>query len=119
MELSNKQGENIDKLMEHIKNKQLAIIKSLENRKLFILFMSSALAPEPDFGDEQMGLHGLHLFHSPQSTGAKDLKVEDGISLKVRYTPIHTYYTCPQLCTSRNKEITSSKRNPSRHLSKA
>lgn len=83
VELSNKQGENIDKLIEYIKNKQLAIIKCLEDRGFFILLTSSALTPEPDFGDEQMGLHGLHLFHSPQSTGAKDLKVEDDISLKV------------------------------------
>lgn len=83
VELSNKQGENIDKLIEYIKNKQLAIIKCLEDRGFFILLTSSALTPEPDFGDEQMSLHGLHLFHSPQSTGAKDLKVEDNISLKV------------------------------------
>ncbi|XP_051007394.1 protein TASOR 2 [Acomys russatus] len=83
VELSNKQGQNIDKLMEYIKNKQLAIIKCLEDKGFFILLTSSALIPEPDYGDEQMGLHGLHLFHSPQSAGVKDLKVEDGISLKV------------------------------------
>ncbi|KAL1784676.1 FAM208B isoform X1 [Sigmodon hispidus] len=83
VELSNKQGENTDKLVEYIKNKQLAIIKCLEDRGFFILLTSSALTPEPDFGDEQTGLHGLHLFHSPQSAGAKDLKVEDDISLKV------------------------------------
>ena len=81
--------------MEHIKNKQLAIIKCLEDREFFILLTSSALTPEPDFGDEQMGLHGFHLFHSPQLTGTKELKVEDGISLRVRYIPTHTYYTCP------------------------
>ncbi|XP_073912826.1 protein TASOR 2 isoform X3 [Castor canadensis] len=83
VELSNKQGKNIDKLTEYIKNKQLAIIKCLEDRGVFILLTSSALIPEPDFGDEQMGLHGLHLFHSPLSTGVKDLKGEDDISLKV------------------------------------
>ncbi|CAO2595078.1 Protein TASOR 2, partial [Lemmus lemmus] len=95
VELSNKQGENIDKLIEYIKNKQLAIIKCLEDRDFFILLTSSALLPEPDFGDEQMGLHGLHLFHSPQSTGAKDLKVEDGISLKV--IPIIPTLSCALL----------------------
>ncbi|XP_076795524.1 protein TASOR 2 isoform X3 [Arvicanthis niloticus] len=83
VELTNKQGENIDKLMEYVKNKELALIKCLENRSFFILLTSSALTPEPDFGDEQMGLHGLHLFHAPQSAGTKDLKIEDGISLKV------------------------------------
>lgn len=95
VELSNKQGENIDKLTEYIKNKQLAIIKCLEDRGFFILLTSSALTPEPDFGDEQMGLHGLHLFYSPQSTGAKDLKVEDGISLKV--IPILPALSCALL----------------------
>ncbi|XP_012520382.1 PREDICTED: protein FAM208B [Propithecus coquereli] len=30
-----------------------------------------------------MGLHGLHLFHSPPSAGVKDLKVEDDISIRV------------------------------------
>ncbi|XP_057642882.1 protein TASOR 2 isoform X2 [Chionomys nivalis] len=95
VELSNKQGENIDKLIEYIKNQQLAIIKCLEDREFFILLTSSALTPEPDFGDEQMGLHGLHLFHSPQSTGAKDLKVEDDISLKV--IPIIPALSCALL----------------------
>ncbi|XP_028625735.1 protein FAM208B isoform X2 [Grammomys surdaster] len=83
VELTNKQGEHIDKLMEYVKNKELALIKCLEDRSFFILLTSSALTPEPDFGNEQMSLHGLHLFHAPQSAGAKDLKVEDGISLKV------------------------------------
>ncbi|KAM7330546.1 hypothetical protein ACRRTK_009735 [Alexandromys fortis] len=43
-----------------------------------------SLTPEPDFGDEQMGLHGFHLFHAPQLTGTKELKVEDGISLRTQ-----------------------------------
>ncbi|XP_058388344.1 protein TASOR 2 isoform X1 [Diceros bicornis minor] len=83
VELSNKQGEKIDKLTEYIKNKQLAIIKCLEERGFFILLTSSALISETNFGDERMGLHGLHLFHSSPSTGLKDLKVEDDVSLKV------------------------------------
>ncbi|KAM4812307.1 protein TASOR 2 isoform X2 [Urocitellus parryii] len=83
VELSNKQGERIDKLTEYIKNKQLAIIKCLEDRGFFILLTSSALIPEPNLGGEQIGLHGLYLFHSHLSTGVKDLKVEDDISLKV------------------------------------
>ncbi|XP_047375803.1 protein TASOR 2 isoform X5 [Sciurus carolinensis] len=84
VELSNKQGERIDKLTDYIKNKQLAIIKCLEDRGFFILLTSSALIPEPtNFVGEQMGLHGLYLFHSHLSTGVKDLKIEDDISLKV------------------------------------
>ncbi|XP_031215264.1 protein TASOR 2 isoform X4 [Mastomys coucha] len=82
VELTNKR-ENINNLMEYIKNKELALIKCLENRSFFILLTSSALTPEQDVGGEQMGLHGLHLFHAHQTAGAKDLKVEDGISLKV------------------------------------
>nr|KAF6389124.1 transcription activation suppressor family member 2 [Myotis myotis] len=83
VELSNKQGDKIDKLTEVIKNKQLALIKCLENREVFILLTSSALISETNFGDEQMALHGLHLFHSSLSAGLKDLRVEDDISLKV------------------------------------
>ncbi|XP_054447132.1 protein TASOR 2, partial [Pteronotus mesoamericanus] len=95
VELSNKQGEKIDKVTEVIKNKQLALIKCLEDREVFILLTSSALISETNFGDEQMGLHGLHLFHSSLSTGLKDLKVEDDISLKV--VPILPALNCALL----------------------
>ncbi|XP_057354138.1 protein TASOR 2 isoform X16 [Manis pentadactyla] len=68
VELSNKQGDKIDKLTKYIQNKQLAIIKCLEDRGFFILLTSSALISETNFGDDQMGLHGLHLLHSSPST---------------------------------------------------
>eukprot|EP00074_Homo_sapiens_P067386 XP_011517822.1 protein FAM208B isoform X8 [Homo sapiens] len=100
VELSNRQGENIDKLTECIKNKQLAIIKCLEDRGFFILLTSSALLSEPDFGGKQMGLHGLHLFRSPLSTGVKDLKVEDDISMKV--IPILSTLNCALLETKKS-----------------
>ncbi|XP_025252010.1 protein FAM208B isoform X2 [Theropithecus gelada] len=100
VELSNRQGENIDKLTEYIKNKQLAIIKCLEDRGFFILLTSSALLSEPDFGGKQMGLHGLHLFHSPLSTGVKDLKVEDDISMKL--IPILPALNCALLETKKS-----------------
>ncbi|XP_053428918.1 protein TASOR 2 isoform X2 [Nycticebus coucang] len=83
VELSNRQGENIDKLTEYIKKNQLAIIKCLEDRGVFILLTSSALTSESDFEAEQMGLHGLHLFHFPLTAGVKDVKAEDDISMKV------------------------------------
>lgn len=61
-----------------------AIIKCLEDREFFILLTSSALMYETGFREEQTGLHGLHLFHSPPpAAGLTDLKVEDNISLKV------------------------------------
>ncbi|XP_032114099.1 protein TASOR 2 isoform X6 [Sapajus apella] len=100
VELSNRQGENIDKLTECIKNKQLAIIKCLEDRGFFILLTSSALLSEPDFGGKQMGLHGLHLFHSPRSAGVKDLKVEDDVSVKV--IPILPALNCALLETKKS-----------------
>ncbi|XP_006862852.1 PREDICTED: protein FAM208B [Chrysochloris asiatica] len=83
VELSNKQGEKIDKLTEYIKNEELAIIKCLEDGGFFIVLTSSALISDIDFEDKQNGLHGLHLFHSSTSAGTKDLKVEDGISMKL------------------------------------
>ncbi|XP_029096644.1 protein FAM208B-like [Monodon monoceros] len=69
VKLSNKQGEKVDKLTEYIKREQLAIVKCLEDREFFILLTSSALMSETSFGEEQMGLHGLHLFHSSPSAG--------------------------------------------------
>ncbi|XP_060048379.1 protein TASOR 2 isoform X3 [Erinaceus europaeus] len=83
VELSNKQGKKIDKLTKFMKNKQLAIIKSLEDRGFFILLTSSALISETDFGDRHTDLWGLHLFHSPLLPGLNVLKVENDISLKV------------------------------------
>ncbi|XP_073736054.1 protein TASOR 2 isoform X3 [Callorhinus ursinus] len=95
VELSNKQGEKIDKLTEYIKNKQLAIIKCLEDRGFFILLTSSALIPETHFGGGQTGLHGLHLFHPSLPAGLKELKGEDDISSKV--TPILPALNCALL----------------------
>ncbi|XP_055400124.1 protein TASOR 2 isoform X4 [Bubalus kerabau] len=84
VELSNKRGEKVDKLIEYIKREQLAIIKCLEDREFFILLTSSAFMSETGFREEQTGVHGLHLFHSPPpAAGLTDLKVEDNISLKV------------------------------------
>ncbi|XP_012658764.2 protein FAM208B isoform X3 [Otolemur garnettii] len=83
VELSNRQGEKIDKLIEYIKKNQLAIIKCLEDRGVFILLTSSALTSESDVEAEQMGLHGLHLFRFPLTAGEKDAKAEDDISMKV------------------------------------
>ncbi|XP_032737546.1 protein TASOR 2 isoform X1 [Lontra canadensis] len=95
VELANKCGGKVDKLTEYIKDKQLAIIKCLKDRGLFILFTSSALIPETNFRDEQMGLRGLHLFHPSLPAGLKELKGEDDISSKV--TPIIPALNCALL----------------------
>ncbi|XP_049738013.1 protein TASOR 2 isoform X2 [Elephas maximus indicus] len=100
VELSNKQGEKIDKLTEYIKNEELAIIKCLEDRGVFILLTSSALISDTGLEDEQMGLHGLHVFHSSLPTGMKDLKIEDTISLKV--TPILPTLHCALLAAKKS-----------------
>ncbi|XP_058525502.1 protein TASOR 2 isoform X3 [Ochotona princeps] len=94
-ELSNRQGEKIDELIEHIKNKQLAIIKCLDDRGFFILLTSSAFISELDIGGEQIDVIGLHLVHSSLSTEAKDSKVEDKPSLKL--TPILPALNCALL----------------------
>ncbi|XP_072682019.1 protein TASOR 2 isoform X3 [Canis lupus baileyi] len=94
VELSNKQGEKINKLTEYIKNEQLAIIKCLEDRGFFILFTSSALISGTNFEAEQTGLHGLHLFHPSLLAGLKESKV-DNISSKV--TPILPALNCALL----------------------
>ncbi|XP_045141523.1 protein TASOR 2 [Echinops telfairi] len=95
VELSNKQGEKIDKLMEYIRNQELAIIKCLEDRGVLILLTSSAIMSDTGLEDEQMGLRGLHLFHPSPSEGMKDSKVEEGISSKV--TPIIPTLHCALL----------------------
>ncbi|XP_040823872.1 protein TASOR 2 isoform X4 [Ochotona curzoniae] len=93
--LSNRQGEKIDELIEHIKNKQLAIIKCLDDRGFFILLTSSAFISELDIGGEQIDVIGLHLARSSLPTEAKDWKVEDEPSLKL--TPILPALNCALL----------------------
>ncbi|XP_006891942.1 PREDICTED: protein FAM208B [Elephantulus edwardii] len=83
VELSNKQGEKIDRLREYIKTNELVLIKCLEDRGFFILLTSSALISDTGFDDGQLSLHGLHLSHSSLTIGMKDLNIEDSISLKV------------------------------------
>ncbi|XP_005383904.1 PREDICTED: protein FAM208B isoform X3 [Chinchilla lanigera] len=94
-ELSNKQGKEVDKLIYYVENKQLAIIKCLEDRGFVILLPSSALITEPDNGDEQMSLQVLHLFRSPLATEVKVLKIEDDILWKV--VPILPALNCALL----------------------
>ncbi|XP_063116250.1 protein TASOR 2 isoform X3 [Cavia porcellus] len=67
-ELSNKQGKEVDKLIDYIKNEEVAIIKCLKDRGFLILLSSSALIPEPAIGDEKWSLNVLHLFHSLLAT---------------------------------------------------
>ncbi|ELK16892.1 hypothetical protein PAL_GLEAN10015739 [Pteropus alecto] len=144
VELSNKQGEKIDKLTEVIKNKQLLLPETASQGYVLLVCIQRVRTPPPNhlfrfissahpsarncrgnelhqlaqafrcppsrtwrespvrswerstgrrrngphwtlnsFGDEQIGLHGLHVFHSSRAAELKDLKVEDDISLKV------------------------------------
>ncbi|XP_074125525.1 protein TASOR 2 isoform X1 [Sminthopsis crassicaudata] len=83
VEISNKQGKKLDQLTEYIKTKELAIVKCLEDQGFLILLTSSALQWDTDFGDEHMNLYALFLFPSSSSTGRKESKCEDDISVRV------------------------------------
>ncbi|KAM8982113.1 protein TASOR 2 isoform X1 [Sarcophilus harrisii] len=83
VEISNKQGKKLDQLTEYIKTKELAIVKCLEDQGFLILLTSSALLWDTDFGDEHMNLYALFLFPSSSSTGRKESKGEDDISMRV------------------------------------
>ncbi|XP_072510323.1 protein TASOR 2 isoform X3 [Notamacropus eugenii] len=83
VEISNKQGKKLDQLTEYIKTKELAIIKCLEDQGFLILLTSSALLWDTDFGGEHMNLYALFLFPSSLSTGRKESKCEDDISVRV------------------------------------
>ncbi|XP_068950374.1 protein TASOR 2 [Petaurus breviceps papuanus] len=82
VEISNKQGKKLDQLTEYITTKELAIIKCLKDQGFLILLTSSALLWDADFGDEHMNLYALFLFPS-SSTGRKESKCEDDISVRV------------------------------------
>ncbi|XP_020829362.1 protein TASOR 2 isoform X3 [Phascolarctos cinereus] len=83
VEISNKQGKKLDQLTEYIKTKELAIIKCLEDQGFLILLTSSALLWDTDFGDEHMNLYAMFLFPSSLSTGRKESKCEEDISVRV------------------------------------
>lgn len=63
-----------------------------------------------DFGDEQMGLHGLHLFHSPQSTGEVTV-VPSLLSL------LHTFQTVSYSTSQQHRALVNCVFSPSICLS--
>ncbi|KAM9171633.1 protein TASOR 2 isoform 2-T2 [Pangshura tecta] len=109
VEISNKDQHKMDPLLENLKEKELAIIKYLQDRGFLILLTSSALTGDKDFDlDKPISLQALFLFPSSRSVCLTVKKQElncenelNEISLKVtsilpglRYA-IQEATTCP------------------------
>ncbi|TFK07495.1 vang-like protein 2 [Platysternon megacephalum] len=109
VEISNKDQHKMDPLLENLKEKELAIIKYLQDQGFLILLTSSALTGDKDFDlDEPISLQALFLFTSSRSVCLTVKKQElncenelNEISLKVtsilpglRYA-IQEATTCP------------------------
>nr|XP_042715428.1 protein TASOR 2 isoform X2 [Chrysemys picta bellii] len=109
VEISNKDQHKMDPLLENLKEKELAIIKYLQDQGFLILLSSSALTGDKDFDlDEPISLQALFLFTSSRSVcltvKSQELNCENElseISLKVtsilpglRYA-IQEATTCP------------------------
>ncbi|XP_034620003.1 protein TASOR 2 [Trachemys scripta elegans] len=68
VEISNKDQHKMDPLLENLKEKELAIIKYLQDQGFLILLSSSALTGDKDFDlDEPISLQALFLFTSSRS----------------------------------------------------
>ncbi|XP_071590345.1 protein TASOR 2 isoform X3 [Heliangelus exortis] len=91
VEISNKDQHKMDHLVESLKEKELAIIKYLQDQGVLILLTSSALARDDGFDPkEPLSLLALFLFTSSRSLclraekpDAKDEREESDISLKI------------------------------------
>uniref|UniRef100_A0A452H7K5 Uncharacterized protein n=1 Tax=Gopherus agassizii TaxID=38772 RepID=A0A452H7K5_9SAUR len=109
VEISNKDQHKMDPLLENLKEKELAIIKYLQDQGFLILLTSSVLTGDKDFDlDKPISLQALFLFSSSRSVRLTVKKQElncenelNEISLKVtsilpglRYA-IQEATTCP------------------------
>ncbi|XP_053913049.1 protein TASOR 2 isoform X3 [Cuculus canorus] len=92
VEISKKDQYKMDQLVKNLKEKDLAIIKYLQDRGVLILLTSSALARDDGFDSkEPVGLLALFLFSSSRSVclraaekhDPKDGREEGDISLKI------------------------------------
>ncbi|KAG6927398.1 family with sequence similarity 208 member B, partial [Chelydra serpentina] len=109
VEISNKDQHKMDPLLENLKEKELAIIKYLQDQGFLILLTSSALTGDKDFDlDEPISLQALFLFTSSRSVCLTVKKQElnyenelNEISLKVTSVLPGLHYaiqeatTCP------------------------
>ncbi|XP_033017629.1 protein TASOR 2 [Lacerta agilis] len=81
VEILNQNEFKVNQLTESLKEKDLALVKYLNDRGILILLSSSALVKEKDSGPgESTRLHALFLISSPRPKclTAKDLKCEHG-----------------------------------------
>ncbi|KAL8222498.1 UNVERIFIED_CONTAM: hypothetical protein K2H54_077095 [Gekko kuhli] len=79
VETSNQHERKVDQLIESLKERDLALVRYLNDRGLFILLVSSALAKEKDSVPEEFPrLQALFVISSPRPTrlAAKDLRCD-------------------------------------------
>ncbi|XP_074998208.1 protein TASOR 2 isoform X3 [Calonectris borealis] len=109
VEISNKDQYKMDQLVENLKEKDLAIIKYLQDQGVLILLTSSALAQDDGFDPkEPVSLLALFLFTSSRSVcprvekhDPKDEREDSDISLKIASV-------LPGLCYALQKATNSS-----------
>ncbi|XP_033918910.1 protein TASOR 2 isoform X3 [Melopsittacus undulatus] len=115
VEISNKEQYKMDHLIENLKEKDLAIIKYLQDQGFLILLTPSALAQDDGFDTKEPGsLLALFLFTSSQSMALKaaehqprDEREESDISLKVASVLPRLRYALQQATSSAGQDTLS------------
>ncbi|XP_030335649.1 protein TASOR 2 isoform X3 [Strigops habroptila] len=115
VEISNKEQYKMDHLIENLKEKDLAIIKYLQDQGVLILLTSSALARDDGFDPkEPVSLLALFLFTSSRSMGLKaakhhprDEKGKSDISLKIASVLPGLHYALQKATSSSGQDTVS------------
>ncbi|KAM9581707.1 protein TASOR 2 isoform 1-T1 [Guaruba guarouba] len=115
VEISNKEQYKMDHLVENLKEKDLAIIKYLQDQGVLILLTSSALARDDAFDSKEPGsLLALFLFTCSQSMGLKAAKhqprgerEQSDISLKVASVLPGLHYALQKATSSSGQDAVS------------
>ncbi|XP_065530502.1 protein TASOR 2 isoform X3 [Lathamus discolor] len=115
VEISNKEQYKMDHLIENLKEKDLAIIKYLQDQGFLILLTPSALARDDGFDPKEPGsLLALFLFTSSQSMGLKAAKQQprgereqSDISLKVASVLPGLHYALQKATSSSRQDTVS------------
>ncbi|XP_061202861.1 protein TASOR 2 [Neopsephotus bourkii] len=115
VEISNKEQYKMDHLIENLKEKDLAIIKYLQDQGFLILLTPSALARDDGFDPKEPGiLLALFLFTSSQSMGLKAAKhqprgerEQSDISLKVASVLPGLHYALQKATSSSGQDTVS------------
>ncbi|XP_062490259.1 protein TASOR 2 isoform X2 [Pezoporus occidentalis] len=115
VEISNKEQYKMDHLIENLKEKDLAIIKYLQDQGFLILLTPSALARDDGFDPKEPGsLLALFLFTSSQSMGLNAAKHQprgerdqSDISLRVASVLPGLHYALQQATSSSGQDTVS------------